>query len=107
MFGSKEKNARIEAFADQLIAELVQRFPVEKEAELRTSRLEPARQLGSAVNVLERRVVAFQQEARLGIYGKARLLNRLKWELKEKGYGEAIIDLTVAEVTRMLSLRVK
>jgi hypothetical protein len=99
MFGSKEKNARIEAFADQLIAELVQRFPVEKEAELRTSRLEPARQLGSAVNV--------QQEARLGIYGKARLLNRLKWELKEKGYGEAIIDLTVAEVTRMLSLRVK
>ena len=38
MFGSKEKNARLDAFADQLIAELIQRFPVEKEAELRTLR---------------------------------------------------------------------
>ena len=107
MFGLKEKNARIEAFADQLVSELAARFPVEKEADLGTKKLKPARQLGKTANALERSVVAFQTEAKLGVYGKAKLLNRLKWSLKEKGYGEAFIDNTVAELTRMLSLRVK
>ena len=107
MFGLKERNARIVAFADQLVLDLVKRFPVEKEAQLGTSKLKPARQLGKTANELERSVVAFQQESRLGIYGKAKLLNRLKWELKEKGYGEAFIDQTVAELTRMLNVRTK
>lgn len=107
MFGSKEKSARITAFADQLVQDIVKRFPVEKEAQLGTNKLKPARQLGRTANDLERSVVAFQQEAGLGIYGKAKLLNRLKWELKEKGYGEEFIDQTVAELTRMLNLRTK
>ncbi|MFO1303503.1 MAG: hypothetical protein U1F54_07210 [Burkholderiales bacterium] len=107
MFGNKEKNAQIEAFADQLVSDLVARFPVEKEAALGTNKLKPARQLGKTANALERSVVAFQAESKLGVYGKAKLLNRLKWSLKEKGYGEDFVDNTVAEITRMLSVRIK
>ena len=107
MFGFKETNARINAFADQLINDIVDRFPVEKQAELGTNKLKPARQLGSTANLLERTIVTFQQEARLGIYGKAKLLNRIKWALKERGYAEAFIDQTIAEMTRMLNIRAK
>ena len=107
MFGLKEKNARIEAFADQLVSDLAARFPVEKEADLGTNKLKPARQLGKTANALERSVIAFRKDTDLGVYGKAKLLNRLKWALKEKGYGDAFIDQTVAELTRMLSVRIK
>ena len=107
MFGFKETNARINAFADQLAKDIVDRFPVEKQAELGTNKLKPARQLGRTANVLERTIVTFQQEARLGIYGKAKLLNRIKWSLKERGYAEAFIDQTIAEMTRMLNIRTK
>jgi len=38
------------------------------------------------------RAIDFQREARLGIYGKARLGNTFKWELKEMGYDEKFTE---------------
>ena len=94
MFGLGKHNAAIDAFAAALVTDLVKRFPVDRQAELGGKKAKPARKLGKAVGDLERRVAAFQQETHLGIYGKARLLNKIKWQLKDLGYFDAFIDAT-------------
>jgi hypothetical protein len=35
----------------------------------------------------------FQREHRLGMFGKAKLANEFKWQLKELGYSEKFIDI--------------
>jgi hypothetical protein len=37
------------------------------------------------------------------VYGKARLLNRIKWQMKEGGYSEEFVDVTLAELTRVIA----
>jgi hypothetical protein len=101
MFGFGKNNKTIDAFADELVVALVTRFPPEKEKELGTNKAKPARSLGKAVaDIVERRFPAFVVEHKLGVYGKARLLNRVKWQMREKGYSEAFIDVTMAEFTK-------
>ena len=105
MFGLGKKNAAIEAFADTLVADLVKRFPPAKQAELGGTKAKPAKQLAKAVNEFERGVVAFQQENHLGLYGKAKLLNKIKWQLKEREYGTEFIDVTMTTLARFLNAR--
>ncbi len=52
---------------------------------------------------LVRRTRAFAQAHKLNVYKKAKLLNTLKWELREAGYDKALIDEIVALLTPPLA----
>ena len=107
MFGFGKKNAAIDAFADELAAELRTRFPAEKEKSLGADKAKPARKLGKAAGeLIDRRFAAFIVDNKLCVYGKARLLNRVKWQMREDGYSEEFIDTTVAELARASPSRV-
>lgn len=50
---------------------------------------------GKEIKKLERlfnRIYNFSQERKLGFYGKAKFLNTLRWELKERGYSDSDIS---------------
>ncbi len=105
MFGFGKNNAAIDAFAGTLVADLTKRFPREKQAELGGTKAKPAQQLAKAVNELERNIATFQQEHKLGVYGKARLLNKIKWQMKELQYSEDFIDATITTLARLVGSR--
>ena|ERR1700690_3812706 len=102
MFGLGKGNAAIDEFAKTLVAELVKRFPTKKQSELSGRKLKPAQQLGKTVGELERRIAKFSGEQKLGIYGKARLLNNVKWQMKELGYSDDFIDATTATLAQAI-----
>jgi hypothetical protein len=105
MLGFGKDNAAIEAFAHTLVADLVKRFPPEKQTLLGGTKLKPAAQLGKAVTGLERKVAAFQQEHQLGVYGKAKLLNSIKWQMKELQYTEDFVAATTTSLAQLLGTR--
>jgi hypothetical protein len=45
----------------------------------------------------------FAQQHKLNIYKKARLLNTIKWELKDAGHADAMIDEIIALLTPVVS----
>jgi len=45
----------------------------------------------------------FAQQHKLNVYKKARLLNTIKWELKDAGQGDAVIDEIIALLTPVVS----
>lgn len=88
-------------FARSLAAEMRQLFdPVTRRSG------NPQKRQAKAPQKLEKvlaRAAAFQAEHHLNFYRKARLLNTLKWELKEHGYDPAFVDDIVEMVTRRIS----
>jgi hypothetical protein len=108
MFGFGKNNKAIDAFADELVADFVKRFPIEKEKDLGSNKAKPARNLGKAAGELvDRRSADFVFQHKLGVYGKARLLNRVKWQMQEIGYTTEFVDLTLAELTRSIARTVR
>ena len=102
MFGIGKKSDAIEAFANALVTGFNKRFPPALESELGGDKLKPAGTLGKVVGELERQAVAFQQEHRLGVYGKAKLINSIKWQMKELGYSDRFTDVTAANLAQVL-----
>jgi len=79
----------IDAFADSIIAELLQRFP-QSGADLSTEK-----SVEKAMKTLDRifvRIGAFAAERRPNVYQKACFGNRIKWALKEAGYPEPFVQ---------------
>jgi hypothetical protein len=78
-------------FATTLASTLAKRYPpaldVNPEKKISQARL---------TKVLEEtlvQAVAFQRQYKLGMFGKAKLGNEFKWQLKELGYTEKFIDV--------------
>jgi hypothetical protein len=91
MFGLFSVSKKINEFARELSENLSKRYPpaldVNPEKKISANRL---------TKVLEEALASaaqFQRENRLGIYGKAKLGNEFKWQLKELGYSEQFIDV--------------
>jgi len=87
LFSNKEVNA----FAKELAANLAKRYPpaldVSPEKRVSENRL---------TKVLEEtlaQAVEFQQKQKLGVFGKAKLGNEFRWQLKELGYTDRFIDV--------------
>ena len=87
LFSSKHINE----FATALANTLAKRYPpaldVNPEKKISQARL---------TKVLEETLVQaaeFQQEHKLGVFGKAKLGNEFKWQLKELGYTEKFIEV--------------
>jgi hypothetical protein len=81
----------ITAFARSLAEGLAKRYPpaldINPEKKISANRL---------TKVLEEALSSaaqFQRDNRLGLYGKAKLGNEFKWQLKELGYSEQFIEI--------------
>jgi hypothetical protein len=75
------------AFARSIAAEIRQAMPADEEAPSR-------KEIGKRARKVERlteRARAFSREHRLNFYKKAKLVNTLKWELKDAGYSEVFV----------------
>lgn len=98
MFG-RTSNKEIDEFSRTLakeVAEQVQAGQKKKAA----SKNKAERKIGAAMNRIYGKASDFQKQHGLGIYGKARLGNTFKWELREMGYENDFVD----EVTKGLLL---
>jgi hypothetical protein len=89
---------QIDSFATALAQDLGRRFPPQSEE--RTDK-GAKNQLASITDGLYAHAANFRQEKGLGIYGKAKLGNTFRWQLKELGYSQTFVN----EVTHGLVLR--
>lgn len=87
------------SFAQKLARDIDQLFP-------------PAPQQGRSVNAKKHQkkfdslVIStsiFAAQHRLNIYKKAKLLNTVKWEMRDSGHEEALINEIIALITRLLN----
>jgi hypothetical protein len=95
------KTAMIDEFALKLAGELAQRYPPDLENQQPRKR-NPQR-LAKAFDATFNNAIAFQNEKKLGIYGKARLGNTFRWELKRLGYPDDFIELTTKSLVRFVA----
>ena len=91
----------IDEFALKLAAELAERYPAELE-NAKPKKRNPQR-LAKAFDATFNNAIQFQRENKLGIYGKARLGNTFKWELKRLGYPADFIDLTTSSLVNFVA----
>lgn len=86
-------------FAQEIVREINRLFP-------------PIDQKGKAIprKVFEKkfenlisRTRTFGQKHNLNVYKKAKFLNTIKWELREAGYEEELIDDAIALITPLLN----
>lgn len=101
LFGKSE----ISVVAEQLANELTRRYPPAM-ATGEGRKLSPQ----AVTNILESiitKAVNKSQEWDLGVVGKAKLGNSLRWALKDKGYPEKFIETVVEALVVYLSRRAK
>jgi len=86
-----------ENFAIELVREFSKRCPPDALAQ----GAQRAAVFARAVDDLWSRVAVFQRAKRLGVYGKAKFGTAFKYQLKELGYEEELVD----ELVRTLLIR--
>lgn len=89
MFGSLF-NKELDTFAKSLAQDLAKRYPpaLENSPDKKISPNRIAKVLEEAVA----KAVQFNQDRKLGMFGKARLGNSFRWELKELGYSDKFVE---------------
>lgn len=95
-----KSNKIIDDFACLIADDLAKRYGPELERDT-TKKRNPQR-LTKAFDSTFNRAIKFQQEHKLGIYGKARLSNAFKWQLKELGYPDEFVDLATSAMTKFI-----
>lgn len=81
--------AQAEAFAKTLAADFMRECPIHL---MQSGKKGSDKKLVAAIQHLNSNARQFHAKHRLGLYKKAKLSNTLKWELKEQGYDDALID---------------
>ncbi len=91
MFLKRLFRSKVDEFAKVLARDIAKRYPpaIANNPEQTVS----AKRLTSILEDAFGKAHAFKAEEKLGIYGKAKLGNTFKWELKELGYNEKFVDL--------------
>lgn len=81
----------VDAFAKDLAETLAKRYPpaLDVSSEKRVSENRLTKVLEDVLN----RAVEFQQKHQLDLFGKARLGNEFRWQLRGLGYSKAFIDI--------------
>jgi hypothetical protein len=87
---NRTRNKTLDEFSKSLAKDLASRYEVGSESTALNKKAK--RKLGAALDDIYIKAMDFQRENTLGIYGKARLGNTFKWELKEMGYEDEFID---------------
>lgn len=95
------QRAPIKPFAEQLAEEIGKRYPqrIDADAKKRPS----VNRLTRIVEDACHKAKDFQQEHKLGWYGRAKLGHSLKWALKDRGYSEDFINLATEAVIVTIS----
>jgi hypothetical protein len=91
----------VDAFADSIVAELLERFPPSG-IELSTEK--SAQKAMKNLDRILARIDAFATERRPNLYQKARFGNRIKWTLKEAGYTPHVVNLITHELVAKMAL---
>ena|SRR5262252_381372 len=86
-------------FGRGLARDIDRLFPVTSEQRKSISPTKKQKKLDGVI----RRTRGFAQQHRLNIYKRAKLLNTLKWELRDSGHDDALIDEVVALLTPLLT----
>jgi len=66
-------------------------------------RMRSAKKDRKKLDGLVHRAQAFAQSHKLNVYKKAKLLNTIKWELRDSGHEESLIDEMIALLTPLLT----
>jgi hypothetical protein len=103
MFGIRARSAKIDEFGIQLANGLAQRVPLEPRVS--SAKKREKEKYTKAIDHALALIVAFQRDIKLGVYGKARLFNAFKWELKRLGYSDEFIDDTTATLVNFAAAR--
>jgi hypothetical protein len=87
------------AFAREIAHDVNQLFPPTPQTKKSASAKKEQRKL----DALGRRTRTFAQQHKLNVYKKAKLLNTVKWELRDAGHQETLIDEIIALLTPLLT----
>ncbi len=81
---------RIDTYSRELDQEFVKRYPLEMAQSSPNKKTE--KKLGRALNHVYKHAREFRLARCLGVYGTARLRNGFKWEFREIGYRNELIE---------------
>ena len=90
------------AFAKEIAREIELLFPLDPQIKRQASTKTDMKNL-KKLDGLVRRTRDFARSHKLNIYKKGKLLNTLKWELREAGHDDILIDEIVAFLTPALA----
>jgi hypothetical protein len=107
MFGFGRKNSAIDGLAEEIVTALAKRVTPKDAEKLGKLTDKNLMKFAKTITDLQLRVTAFSAENKLGVYGKARLLNGIKWGMKSAGYGEDFIDATTTTLVKSVAPRLK
>jgi hypothetical protein len=96
-FNTKE----LDAFADALVAELVERFPPSSD---RASGQKAFDRLRRTFGATFDKVDAYARANRLNVFKKAHFANRVRWALKEAGYPADFVSTMTQELVAHVTL---
>jgi len=95
------KSREVDAFADAIVGELLQRHPPQRVSGGSQKDLARLRKMFGRIFL---QIDSFAREHELNLYTKARLANRIQWALKEAGYHDDFIETATREVATHVAL---
>jgi len=99
-FGSKNK-VSINSFSKELTSKMEKRYPVSMDTN--EQKVISEKKLTKILEDSFKEGAAFKVEHKLGVFGKAKLINAFKWDLTELGYSKKFIDVAVEGMTVYVS----
>jgi len=103
VLGGLFKSREIDAHARSLAGTLAPHLSAEAAA-AKASR-HNVKQLEEAIAGVESRALAFVRAQKLGVYGKARLCNSLRWALTEQGADTRLLGVAMDRIVARVSGR--
>ncbi len=89
LFGGKGKI--ISAFSFKIANELERKYPPDEENKKR--RRVSEKRMTRILETCFQDAIKFKNDNNLGVYGVAKLINSFRWDLDEKGYDKAFVEL--------------
>lgn len=91
----------VDAFADSIVAEVVERFP---QSGVDVSSKKAAERAMKSLERMYASIGDFAARSRPNLYQKARFGNRVRWALKDAGYPDAFITIVTHEFVKQLAV---
>ena len=94
---------QVDEFAKSLVAEIAEYYPPAPSTDGRKEASQ--KKVASVLESALKKAAEFKKQHKLGIYKTARLGNTVRWELKERGYGEEFTEALVRDLVVRLSVK--
>lgn len=90
-------------FADAMVEKIARQFPPASEPQL--AKKGAQRRLEGVLEHIMKDLEGFQQEARLGWIGKARLGNAFRWKLSDRGYSKQFVEALTEGIIKHIAAK--